>query len=1197
MKAKRRTSSGQRWLYSVCIAITCLVIASGAAQRILAQVTVAPLDSTDREEQFEDVDLRTRQLLLRLRDPATGKIPPNMRARELDFVRRIPTREHPVRSKDATTQSITAWTSVGPMNIAGRTRALAVDVDHPNTLLAGGVSGGVYRSTDGGTKWIRTDNPDTTLGASCLIQDTRPGHHNVWYRGTGEYAGMPGAFGNGIFKSIDSGKAWSVLPSTAVSVPTYFKWDLPFDQVYSLAIDPANLTQDVVYAATGFRIMRTSDGGVTWAAVIDNLNNSTSSSTDVKITTSGIAYATVSGKLSDSLTSGIYRSADGAHWTKINPPWSATDLHWAFLGITPANPEILYVFASGDDTLRLWKYTHTGAGAEDPAGSWEDLSLNIDQTLATQGGYTAMIAVKPDDERVVFIGGQYLYRSTNGFVTNIWDKSHVQRFGWTDFLHADQHTIVFSPNDPLTMYVGNDGGVYSTTNDTASIEWRSLNAGYPTTQFYNIAIDQATPGSHAIIGGTQDQGTWMTPNASPQAQWVNANGGDGGTSLITHSFVYCTDQIGWILRCARDAAGNIIPYSVQVDPGDGRSYKAPYLIDPSDSNTMFDMPSTTMWRTTMLASITGKDSTHFWKRLTHVSSNGGALSALACSTRNPSHRLFYGASGSAVFRIDSANTAADPIPIDIGTGKGFPPNAYPGAIAVDPVNGDHALLLFNNYNVQSVFFTSDGGSSWVPVSGNLEQYPDGSGNGPACISAAILSDSVHTVYLIGTSSGLFSTHVLNGMSTVWEQEGAATIGHALVMTVTGRSSDGFVAVGTFGCGVFTGILPEFIKPPARPKLIAPHDLSLVQHERARLVWSNDRENTTYTVQVALDAAFTQIKATRILTDTTLFLDSLARGTKFWWRVNAAQEGGATAFVDAWSFTMGIPMGVPDTVSLVSPPQSQTPVMSRRPRFVWLPSARATVYHLQVAGDTSFVSIIFDDSLLVVTATTPYAPVGFNESRVWRVRAGNEDGWSAFTSPWEFTIGLWPQGERLLSPADGASMSTHIPIFTWGQYPGATGYEVQVTRDSNFYPVGPMIDTTLGDTTCFMGQPLGEGLWFWHVRAGNGIGWGAFSDAWRFTTGPSSVSRARDNLPMQIIECYPDPFSSSEVITFSIQHRCYTVLNLYDAIGREIASLDNSMREAGLHTITFERGALAAGIYFLRLSANGTTSTRTVRIVP
>jgi len=123
-------------------------------------------------------------------------------------------------------------------------------------------------------------------------------------------------------------------------------------------------------------------------------------------------------------------------------------------------------------------------------------------------------------------------------------------------------------------------------------------------------------------------------------------------------------------------------------------------------------------------------------------------------------------------------------------------------VYVDPANADNIIAVFSNYSVKSLWSSTNGGSSWSDISGNLEQNPDGSGNGPSCRWVASVSNG-GTTYFVATSTGLYSTSTLNGTSTVWAQEGSTSIGNVVTTMVKGRDVDGFVAVGTHGAGIYT----------------------------------------------------------------------------------------------------------------------------------------------------------------------------------------------------------------------------------------------------------------------------------------------------------------------------------------------------------------------------------------------------------
>ena len=84
---------------------------------------------------------------LKLMDPTTGEIPKDIRKKELIFSKTIPSTNLLSKSN---------WVHRGPYNVGGRTRALAIDILDEDILLAGGASGGMFRSVDGGQNWEMT---------------------------------------------------------------------------------------------------------------------------------------------------------------------------------------------------------------------------------------------------------------------------------------------------------------------------------------------------------------------------------------------------------------------------------------------------------------------------------------------------------------------------------------------------------------------------------------------------------------------------------------------------------------------------------------------------------------------------------------------------------------------------------------------------------------------------------------------------------------------------------------------------------------------------------------------------------------------------------------------------------------------------------------------------------------------------------
>ncbi len=165
----------------------------------------------------------------KLIDPATGQVPMGVRMQELDYAKNL---SNSLGAEARMTPNL-SWTSRGPYHVGGRTRALAIDATNENILIAGSVSGGMYRSTDGGVHWTKTTS--SYPGATAVVQDKRPGRTNTWYYSSGEPYGTSASgsyafyLGNGIYKSTDGGQTWAPLPATTTTTPQTF--DLPYELV------------------------------------------------------------------------------------------------------------------------------------------------------------------------------------------------------------------------------------------------------------------------------------------------------------------------------------------------------------------------------------------------------------------------------------------------------------------------------------------------------------------------------------------------------------------------------------------------------------------------------------------------------------------------------------------------------------------------------------------------------------------------------------------------------------------------------------------------------------------------------------------------------------------------------------------------------------------------------------------------------
>lgn len=780
---------------------------------------------------FENPQSRAQLQFRQTRSIRTGEIPDNIRFRELTFV------SDRFRKSNTLPRSSAAaleWHPRGPYNVGGRTRAFAIDVTNENTLLAGGASGGMWRSEDGGRSWQKTTAPDLPQNVSCLAQDTRPGKTHVWYFGTGELFGSSrGLAGAGIFKSEDGGRSWQPLPSSPAAADSGATSGVPgsnngyYVRISRIVVNPRVEDRDELYVASDHGLWRSEDGGQSWAPIIRQTDIWWHFN-DILVTPgSGTFYATIYGNSAQR----VWRSVDGRNWTDITSGSTAISGGYRILiAAAPSNDDVVY-FLTADGGLT--KYTYLAGDGSGEGGRWQDRTEVVQNVgYGSYGGYCVAIAIKPDDENVVFLGGVRTWRSTDGFRTS----ASVTNIGRHLSHHPDQHVLVFAHSNPNLLYAAHDGGLSRTNAPLAeTVEWESLENGYRTAQFYTIAIDQSSPGDSTLIGGMQDNGTYFVNSNREAANWSNITGGDGGYAAIAKdkTYYYVSYQGGAILREEINPQGERADKrgrETRVDPGQvilsHRLFRHPFVLNPNNTNMMF-YPGLYLWRNHDLTAIPkfARNTTVNWERLDHTAENR-SVTALEMSTEPP-NRLYYARQSGKLYRLDDAHVG-NPVPenIDVGFPISNSPYSWINSIAVDRKDADRVLVAVSNYESPSVFATTDGGHTWNDVSGNLEERPDGTGGGPSVHAVEILNHRGNVFYFVGTTVGIFVTEKLDGHNTVWELE---TIGNVLVDMIDSRDEDGLVVVATHGNGVYsthvTSSTPTTVTDGSR----RPEDFALAQN--------------------------------------------------------------------------------------------------------------------------------------------------------------------------------------------------------------------------------------------------------------------------------------------------------------------------------------------------------------------------------
>jgi hypothetical protein len=83
---------------------------------------------------------------------------------------------------------------------------------------------------------------------------------------------------------------------------------------------------------------------------------------------------------------------------------------------------------------------------------------------------------------------------------------------------------------------------------------------------------------------------------------------------------------------------------------------------------------------------------------------------------------------------------------------------------------------------------------------------------------------------------------------------------------------------------------------------------------------------------------------------------------------------------------------------------------------------------------------------------------------------------------------------------------------------------------------------------------------------------------------------------QLFQNYPNPFNPATTIAFRLPHAAQVTLTVYDVLGRKVALLLAEERPAGEHSVRFEAGEMASGMYIYTLSAGEYKESKKLTLV-
>ena len=685
---------------------------------------------------------------LELKGDKNGEIPAGM---AIDWMQA----DRTILSKNKKTENdLENIKEIGPNNVGGRTRSIVVDYSNPDRFLCAGVSGGVWVSNDKGSSWNIIDDFAPTLSATSITQS--PFNHDLFYYGSGEPMGNSADIrGMGLFRSTDGAISFDHLEHTATNDFSGI-WDVEH-----------SLTKDsTIYVATHTSgVWRSTNAGASFEKIyttgrrvheIEVKEDST-----ILIAVSGHGIVEIN---ENTLTATDMKGGD----------WPANGYSRISFDYSKNFPEVMYAQVSGSDQQSIEGLYKTSNGGE----TWTQITTPSWMDF-TYSWYCFKMSTAPADSNFVMCTSTTRPSYSNdGGIT--WQQMANS--------HADYHEITWI-NDNLFL-IGNDGGVYRMNKSFMEL-YTNLNNGLNITQFYAGGY---YPTSESIIGGTQDNGTRFSLEAS--SGFSRAFHSDGGFCAVNQQdddIRYVSTQNMNIYR--QEASGSVHISNFirnRVGGNNGVWFINPFEVNMLDGNQIYVPTRQETYRSL--------DGGRTWVTLTG-STSGDAYSVGISNDINPT--IYIGGTGSFIYRIDSAATAEPGSEIPLWTGQKLPPSSFFGGVIacveVDPTDKGTIYVAMSNIDDDSRIWRIRDADTDNPIWDDL-----GAGLPQGMPINWVEVDPLYTHHLlIGTEYGMY-TSMNNGAS--WNKE--TRIPNTAIDQLRLRASDRKLFIYTHGRGIWTADLTD-----------------------------------------------------------------------------------------------------------------------------------------------------------------------------------------------------------------------------------------------------------------------------------------------------------------------------------------------------------------------------------------------------
>ena len=597
------------------------------------------------------------------------------------------------------------WEFAGPTNVGGRITDIEIPNDQAETYYVGTASGGVFKTTDGGSNWLPIFDDQEILSIGD-IEISENNTETIWV-GTGEVNAGGGSLaydGNGVFKSTNAGITWQSkgLPNVG--------------SISKIVIDPDN--DDAIFVSamgplfrndTNRGVYKSVDGGDTWEQKLFVSDSTGIIDMAIHPTNGDIIYAASWERIRrpeyrqyGGETSRLYRSLDGGDtWIEMTNglPSLPSEKGRISIAISQSNPEVLYS-RYADATGNIQGVYKTVDGGD----VWTEVNGSGLQNVGFHWWFRGVV-IDPDDENIIYNVDFNVQKSTDGGAN--WSPAFPGA-------HVDQHALAFNRMVPGAVVLGNDGGVYYSADDGASY---LKDVSLPITQFYRVHVDAQNDAK--VYGGAQDNNTIRTTTGSVD-DWSAIYGGDGFQSLVdptNTAVIYALSQRGNLGKSINNGA-NFSGATNGISGSDRKNWDTPIVMDPFDSQILY-YGANRLYKTTNAAG----NWTAISPDLTNGSGGGnltfGTIISISVSPIDTS-TIYVGTDDGNVWITNNGGGNWTNVSASL-------PNRWVTKVLASRSDLNTVYVTFSGYRYGEdnghVYKSDDNGANWTDISSGLPDIP------------------------------------------------------------------------------------------------------------------------------------------------------------------------------------------------------------------------------------------------------------------------------------------------------------------------------------------------------------------------------------------------------------------------------------------------------------------------------------------